>query len=97
LLSFLFLLTAGPRTEAVHTVRALAVAAGESGHRVEVFLAGDGVAHAGTLAGSFPVTLCDADLRWRQAQPSEIPGVHRGSLRDLARQCREADRILVFR
>lgn len=96
-LNFLFLLTAGPRTEAVHTAKALALAAGAAGHRVEVFLAGDGVAHAGSLAGVVPVTLCDADLRWRQTQPVEIAGVHRGSLRDLARQCREADRILVFR
>jgi sulfur relay (sulfurtransferase) complex TusBCD TusD component (DsrE family) len=97
LLKFLFLLTAGPRTEAVHTVRALAVAAAQSGHRVEVFLAGDGVAHAGSLAGVVPITLCEADLRWRQAQPNDIPGVHRGSLRDLAHQCHEADRIMVFR
>jgi len=97
LLNFLFLLTAGPRTEAVHTVRALAVAARDAGHGVEVFLAGDGVAHAGTLAGVVRVTLCEADLRWRQTQPAEIPGAHRGSLRDLARQCHEADRILVFR
>ena len=97
MLNFLFLLTAGPRTEAVHTVKALALAAGAAGHRVEVFLAGDGVAHAGSLAGIAPVTLCDADLRWRQAEPHAIPGVNRGSLHDLARECREADRILVFR
>jgi hypothetical protein len=55
------------------------------------------VAHAGGLAGAVPVTLCEADLRWRQTQPTEVPGIRRGSLRDLARQCREADRILVFR
>jgi len=96
-LNFLFLLTAGPRTEAEHSVRALALAAGAAGHRVEVFLAGDGVAHAGSLAGIVPVTLCEADLRWRQSQPNHVPGVRRGSLRDLARQCRDADRILVFR
>jgi len=96
-LNFLLLLTAGPRTEAVHTVKALAESAGAAGHRAEVFLAGDGVAHAGSLAGVVPVTLCEADLRWRQSQPTEIPGVHRGSLRDLARLCHEADRILVFR
>ncbi len=96
-LNFLFLVTAGPRSEALHTVSALARAAGEAGHGAEVFLAGDGVAHAGSLAGVVPVTLCEADLRWRQSQPVEIPGVTRGSLRDLARQCREADRVLVFR
>jgi len=96
-LNFLFLLTAGPRTEAVLTVAALAAAAGQSGHRAEIFLAGDGVVHAASLAGKAAVTLCDADLRWRQTRPEEIPGVTRGSLRDLARQCREADRVLVFR
>ncbi|HEY6538352.1 MAG TPA: hypothetical protein VI138_04845 [Candidatus Dormibacteraeota bacterium] len=97
MLNFLFLLLAGPRSESVHTVRSLVLAAGAAGHRVEVFLAGDGVAHAGALALVVPVTLCDADLRWRQAQPGDIAGVNRGSLRDLARQCSEADRILVFR
>lgn len=97
MLNFLFLLTAGPRTEAVHTVRSLALAAGTAGHQVQVFLAGDGVAHAGSLAGIVPVTLCDADLRWRQTQPAEVSGVTRGSLRDFARQCRDADRILVFK
>ena len=94
---FLFLLTAGPRSEAAHTVAALAAAAGAGGHHVQVFLAGDGVAHAGSLAGKVAVTLCDSDLRWRQTEPDEISGVTRGSLRDLARQCRESDRVLVFR
>ncbi len=94
---FLFLLTAGPRSEAVHTVGQLVQAAVGAGHRVEVFLAGDGVAHASALAGSAAVTLCEADLRWRQSQPVEVTGVRRGSLRDLARLARDADRILVFR
>jgi sulfur relay (sulfurtransferase) complex TusBCD TusD component (DsrE family) len=96
-LNFVFLLTAGPRTEAVQTVGQLVRAAAAAGHRVEVFLAGDGVAHAGALAGAAPVTLCDADLRWRQGQIGEIAGVRRGSLRDLARLAQDADRILVFR
>ncbi len=96
-MKFLFVLTAGPRTEAVATVAALAGAATDQGHQAEVFLAGDGVAHAGELGGRLPVTLCDADLRWRQADAAEIEGVRRGSLRDLARSCRDADRVLVFR
>lgn len=96
-MKFLFLLTAGPRSEAAHTVSELVRAAAPSGHRVEVFLAGDGVAHASALAGWAAVTLCEADLRWRQTQPGEIAGVRRGSLRDLARLAQEADRILVFR
>jgi sulfur relay (sulfurtransferase) complex TusBCD TusD component (DsrE family) len=96
-LNFLFLLTAGPRTEAVQTVSQLVCAAAAAGHRAEVFLAGDGVAHASALAGVAPVTLCDADLRWRQTQVGEIAGVRRGSLRDLARLAKDADRILVFR
>jgi sulfur relay (sulfurtransferase) complex TusBCD TusD component (DsrE family) len=96
-LNFLFLLTAGPRSESVHTVAALVKAVGAAGHHAEVFLAGDGVAHAGSLAGTAPVTLCEADLRWRQTDLAEVPGVRRGSLRDLALQCRDADRVLVFR
>jgi sulfur relay (sulfurtransferase) complex TusBCD TusD component (DsrE family) len=96
-LKFLFLLTAGPRTEAFDTVGELVRAAARSGHLVEVFLAGDGVAHAGALAGSAAVTLCEADLRWRQTQPRAIAGVRRGSLRDLARLSQDADHILVFR
>lgn len=96
-MTFLFLLTAGPRSEASNTVSALVQAAAASGHRVEVFLAGDGVAHASALAGSAPVTLCEADLRWRQPHPVEVEGVRRGSLRDLARIARDADRILVFK
>lgn len=62
-----------------------------------MFLAGDGVAHASALAGSAEVTLCEADLRWRQPYPGEIEGVRRGSLRDLAHLARDADRILVFK
>ena len=95
-MTFLVLLTAGPRTEAVETVLELAAAAAELGHRLEVFLAGDGVVHAGQLAGRVAVTLCDADLRWRQAQPQDVPGVVRGSLADLARSVRSADRVLTF-
>ncbi|MFZ0169858.1 MAG: DsrE family protein [Candidatus Dormiibacterota bacterium] len=96
-MKFLFLLTAGPRSEALHTVAQLLQAAAEAGHRVEVFLAGDGVVHASALAGLAAVTLCEADLRWRQLQPGEVAGVRRGSLRDLARLARDADRVLVFR
>ncbi len=93
---FLVLLTAGPRTEAVETVLELAVAATDLGHQLEVFLAGDGVVHAGRLAGRVAVTLCDADLRWRQPQPPDVPGVVRGSLADLARSVRAADRVLTI-
>jgi sulfur relay (sulfurtransferase) complex TusBCD TusD component (DsrE family) len=96
-LNFLFVLIAGPRSEAVHTVSSLARAAARSGHRVEVFLAGDGVVHANALARTASVTLCEADLRWRQPQPAEIAGVRRGSLRDLAQLAHSADRIMVFR
>ncbi|MGH7639574.1 MAG: hypothetical protein ACREOL_01480 [Candidatus Dormibacteria bacterium] len=96
-LSFLFILAAGPRTEAVETARALAAAAKARGHTVTAFLLGDGVAHAYTLADDLPVVLCDADWRWRQAGASPPSGVHRGSLRDLARLCRESHTVLVFR
>ncbi|MHB1524801.1 MAG: hypothetical protein ACYCZN_00725 [Candidatus Dormibacteria bacterium] len=95
-LLFLFVLTAGPRSEALETVTELATGARALGHRVEIFLAGDGVAHAGALGQRLPVTLCEADLRWRQAPLAEMPGVRRGSLVDLARHCRDADRVMVF-
>ncbi len=95
-MTFLVLLTAGPRTEAVETVLELAAAAEQMGHHLEVFLAGDGVLHAAQLAGRVAVTLCDADLRWREAQPQPVPGVRRGSLADLARSVRKADRLLTF-
>jgi len=96
-LNFLFLLTAGPRSEASNTVGALVQAAARAGHQVDVFLAGDGVAHASALAGSARVTFCEADLRWRQQSPAEIAGVRRGSLRDLAHLIHDADRVLVFK
>jgi sulfur relay (sulfurtransferase) complex TusBCD TusD component (DsrE family) len=96
-LTFLFLLTAGPRSEASNTVGALVQAAARAGHKAEVFLTGDGVAHASALAGLATVTLCDADLRWRQQSPGEIAGVRRGSLRDLAHLIHAADRVLVFK
>jgi len=95
-LTFLFLLTAGPRTDAVETVAELAAAAQELGHEVAVFLAGDGVGHAGRLAGHCAVTLCDADLRWRQAGAVDVLGATRGSLADFARLARGADRVLSF-
>lgn len=95
-MTFLFVLTAGPRTAAVETVVELSASARALGHKVEVFLAGDGVVHAAVLGQLGQVTLCEADLRWRQSQPVELPGVHRGSLRDLAKSCRAADRVLVF-
>ena len=95
-MTFLVILTAGPRTEAVQTVLELAAAASELGHHLEVFLSGDGVTHAGQLGGRVAGTLCDADLRWRQSQPVDMPGVVRGSLADLARSVRAADRVLTF-
>lgn len=93
---FLFVLTGGPGAEGLETVTELAAQARALGHRVEIFLAGDAVVDAGALAGQVPVILCEADLRRRQNQPAEISGVRHGSLFDLARQCREADRVLVF-
>ncbi len=96
-MTFLFLLTAGARSEAAGTVASLARAASSAGHRSEIFLAGDGVVHAAPLAGVAPVTLCEADRRWRQAGTQELDGVRQGSLRDFAQQVRQADRVLVFR
>ncbi|MGH7611592.1 MAG: hypothetical protein ACREN4_06200 [Candidatus Dormibacteria bacterium] len=96
-LTFLFLITGVGRSEVPSTVRGLARAAVEQGHRVELFLAGEGVTQADQLAAAGPVTLCDADLRWRGQDPRATEGVRRGSLRDLSLLLRDADRVLVFR
>ncbi|HVD04047.1 MAG TPA: DsrE family protein [Candidatus Dormibacteraeota bacterium] len=95
-MNLVLVLTAGPRSDGAETVLALATAAAELGHLTSIFLAGDGVLSAAALAGRFPVTLCEADLRWRQPQPAEFVGVRRGSLADLARMVRDADQVLRF-
>jgi sulfur relay (sulfurtransferase) complex TusBCD TusD component (DsrE family) len=86
-------LYSGPRSEGVHTVRELA-----KGHEVRVFLAGDGTAHAESLASlrdaGARVVGCSADAAVRGWDKPGTPG--RGSFVDLGDMTSDADRVLVF-
>ena len=82
------------------TVAGICRAAVASGHRVRLFLLGDGVrsldlgvnlAHAGV-----EVSLCEADAAMRGIHKSGQPGVFFGSLYDWSRLAEDADRILSF-
>ncbi len=92
----LIVLTAGPASESAVTAQRLAAAAVAGGHEVSVFLAGDGVLNAPLLAGAGTVTLCDADLRKRSGTTFSEEQVRRGSLRDLATWCTNAEKVLVL-
>jgi sulfur relay (sulfurtransferase) complex TusBCD TusD component (DsrE family) len=91
-------LYSGPRSEGVHTVRELAGAALAKGHEVRVFLAGDGTAHAESLASlrdaGARVVGCSADAAVRGWDKPGTPG--RGSFVDLGDMTSDADRVLVF-
>ncbi len=91
-------LGSGPDSPAARLVSGLADAAVAADHEVRVFLLGEGVLAAGQVAGSgASVAHCDADWRWRRGGEAPDPRVYRGSLRDLALWCREADRVLQCR
>ena len=91
-------LLGGPRTEAAHTVRELAAAALHGGHQVNVFLAGDGTAHAESMTSlrerGARVTACSADAAARDWDRPGAAG--RGSFVDLGEMTAAADRVLVF-
>jgi len=91
-------LLSGPRSEGAHTVKALATAALEGGHRVSVFLAGDGTGHGETLAplrqAGARVVGCSADAAVRGWDRPGMPG--RGSFVDLGEMAADADHLLVF-
>ncbi len=92
-----FVLAAAPGGSAVATVAGLTGAALVRGHQTRAFLVGDGVLSASAIAQSGAETVvCDADWRWRRGGDPMDPGVTRGSLRDLAIWCQEADKVLVF-
>lgn len=91
-------LASGPGSPAARLVAGLAAAAVAAGHDTKVFLTGDGVtAASGVAASGASMAHCDADWRWRQGGAAPDPGVFRGSLRDLALWCREADRVVRLR
>lgn len=93
--TLLLVLTAGHRSAAAEMVAELGAAARARGLRVRIFLAGDGVLQAPALDGvGNELALCEADRRWRHPAPAGKARL--GSLRDLARWCQDADRVLVF-
>jgi hypothetical protein len=88
-------LGSGPDSTSADLVSGLAHAAVAAGHETKVFLMGDGVLAAGRVVGSgASLAHCDADWRWRRGGEEPDQRVLRGSLRDLAIWCREADRVL---
>jgi len=88
----------GPRTEGAYTARELARAAVAKGNTVRVFLAGDGTAHAESMAAlrdlGVQVVGCSADAAVRGIDRPGSPG--RGSFVDLGEMTSDADRVLVF-
>ena len=92
------ILGSGPGSPSARLVSGLDAAAVAAGHEAKVFLLGDGVLAAEQVALSgASVAHCDADWRWRRGGEMPDPRVFRGSLRDLALWCREADRVVQCR
>jgi hypothetical protein len=96
--SLLLCLLTGPRSEGVHTVLQLGLAGREAGHDVNVFLGGDGTAHADALqplrAAGARVVSCSADAGVRGWDRPGTPG--RGSFVDLGSMAAEADAMLCL-
>lgn len=109
-MTFGFLLTTSPERADARTVVRLAEAALETGHRVEIFLMGDGVynvvaAPKHPVSGEFvrlmefgvPITLCATSTGARGVtKESVLPGVRFGSQYDHAQIVARADRVLTF-
>jgi len=98
LASLLLCLFDGPRGEGVHTVQQLARTALAAGHRVGVFLGGEGTFHADTLAPlrnqGARVVSCSADAAVRGWDRPGTAG--RGSFVDLGTMASEADAMASF-
>lgn len=92
------LIVGGPRTEGAATARSLGTAALDAGHRVTVFLAGDGTAHLDALAplraAGARLLLCSADAALRGWDQPGTPG--RGSFVDLGDAALDAGALLVL-
>jgi sulfur relay (sulfurtransferase) complex TusBCD TusD component (DsrE family) len=88
----------GPRTEGAATARSLGAEALRAGHRVTVFLAGDGTAHAEVLSplreAGARVVLCSADAAVRGWDRPGTPG--RGSFKDLGDAALDAEAVLIL-
>ena len=81
-------------------VAGIARAAVARGHRVRLFLVGDGVRRVDLgvelAADGVEVSLCEADAAMRGLHKSGQRGVYFGSLYDWARLAEDADRVLSF-
>ena len=88
----------GPRTEGAATARSFGKEALDAGHKVTIFLAGDGTAHTDALAplrdAGARVLLCSADASVRGWDRPGTPG--RGSFKDLGDAALDADAVLVL-
>jgi len=96
--SLLLCLLTGPRTEGVHTVTQLTRAALDAGHEVNIFLGGDGTAHAETLqplrGDGVRIVSCSADAAARGWDRPGTPG--RGSFVDLGSMASDCDAMLCI-
>jgi hypothetical protein len=96
--SLLLCLFTGPRSESAYTVATLARAALDGGHRVQVFLGGDGTFHFESLQplrdSGARVVMCSADAAVRGW---DRPGARgRGSFVDMGSMAAEADAMASF-
>ena len=96
--SLLVALYTGIRSEGTYTTQQLARAARDAGHEVNVFLAGDGTAHAETMqalrSDGARVVSCSADAAVRGWDRPGTPG--RGSFVDLGSMATDSDAMLCF-
>jgi sulfur relay (sulfurtransferase) complex TusBCD TusD component (DsrE family) len=96
--SLLLCLFTGPRSESAYTVRQLARAALDGGHRVQIFLGGEGTFHFESLQplrdGGARVVMCSADAAVRGWDRPGAAG--RGSFVDLGSMAAEADAMASF-
>lgn len=82
------------------SVAGISRAAVRGGHRVNLFLLGDGVRNIDLgieLAQvGVKVSLCEADAALRGIHKADQPGVLFGSLYDWSRLAEDADRVISF-
>ncbi|HXA41671.1 MAG TPA: DsrE family protein [Candidatus Solibacter sp.] len=82
------------------TVDGICRAAVSRGHRVRLFLLGDGVCSldlgVNLAAAGVEVSLCEADAAMRGIHKSGQPGVFFGSLYDWSRLAEDADKVVSF-
>jgi sulfur relay (sulfurtransferase) complex TusBCD TusD component (DsrE family) len=81
-------------------VAGISRAAVRGGHRVNLFLLGDGVRNLDLgvelARDGVRVALCEADAAMRGIHKADQPGVFFGSLYDWSRLAEDADRVISF-